>query len=391
MNPPDQSPFDRWQRLGFGVGLAGLVLCGCGAAFATRQFFISYLMGCLFWMGLSSGCLGVAMIHHLTGGQWGFVTRRFLEAGFMVLPVMALLFLPVLLGLSELYPWARPETVADIETLQKRQSIMNVPWFCARTIFFLAVWLTLAWRLRRWSLQQDQTRDVAPTIRMRAWSGVGLVVWTLTGTFAFVDWIMSAETNWFSSIFPIIIIIGQILTAYALITLMLAWLRERSPFRNVVAATHFHNLGNLLLAFVVFWTYVSFSQFLIIYSGNLPHEIEWYLHRTAGGWSWVAGFLALFHFLAPFALLLVRATKRSPARLAALAAMIFCVHVVETFWMIQPSFHHGVHIHWLDFAAVAGVGGIWVGVFALNLKRQPLLPRNDPRIEFTNPRLAHAE
>ena len=392
MNDALQKTFDRLQRASLTVGLLGLALCGLGVALNAHQFFISYLVGYSFWLGLSLGCLGVAMIHHLTGGRWGFVTRRFLEAGFMTLPLMAILFVPLFFGLRELYPWARPEVVAATELLQKKQAYLNVPGFSMRTVFYFAVWLVMAACLRRWSLQQDATAELAPTIRMRTLSGPGIVIYPLTATFAFMDWIMSTEPKWYSTIFPVIVMIGQILTAFAFITVLLVWLRNAAPFREAVTVKHFHNLGNLLLAFVVFWTYVSFSQLLIIYSGNLPHEIEWYLSRIAGGWKWIILALALFHFLAPFFLLLFRNVKRNPVPLAAVAALVFCVHVVEVFWLVAPGYHHaGIHVHWLDFAAILGVGGIWLAMFAFNVKRRPLLPQNDPRIEYSTVRLAHAK
>jgi hypothetical protein len=332
------------------------------------------------------------MIHHLTGGNWGFVTRRFLEAGFMTLPLMVALFVPLLLGLPELYPWARPEAVAASEPLHHRAGYLNPTGFVLRALLYLGAWLALAFFLRKWSLQQDATTDPAPTIRLRTLSGVGIVVYPITGTFAFIDWVMSIEPRWFSTMFAVIVLIGQILIAIALVTALLAWFRHCPPFQAVVTRAHFHDLGNLLLAFVVFWTYVSFSQFLIIWSGNLPREIDWYLHRTAGGWKWLIGLLALFHFFVPFSLLLFRVMKRSVRRLAAIAALIFTVHIVEVFWIIEPSFFPtGGRIHWLDAAAVIGVGGLWLALFAWNLKRHPLLSLNDPRIAYTLTEPAHVQ
>lgn len=391
MNEIIRSRLDCLQRKGLVLGLLGLGACCLGAAVNSRQFFISYIVGYTFWLGLSLGCLGVAMIHHLTGGRWGFVTRRFLEAGFMTLPMMALLFIPVLFGLSDLYPWARPGDVAASETLRQKAVYLNVPWFCARTVFFFAIWLWMAFCLRRWSLQQDTSADPAPTIKLRALSGPGIVIYPLTATFAFIDWIMSIESRWYSTIFLVIMLIGQILIAFAFVTMLLAWLREQPPFREAATRTHFHDLGNLLLAFVIFWTYVSFSQLLIIYSGNLPREIDWYLFRIAGGWKWVIGLLALFHFFVPFFLLLFRVMKQKIARLAAIAALIFAIHIVEVYWIIEPSFFRtGIHVHWLDAAAVAGLGGAWLVLFCANLKARALLPQNDPRIEYSIAQPANA-
>jgi hypothetical protein len=249
----------------------------------------------------------------------------------------------------------------------------------------------MAFCLRRWSLQQDASADPAATIKMRTLSGPGLVIYPLTATFAFVDWIMSTEPRWYSTIFLVIVLFSQILTAFAFVTLLLAWFREQPPFREVTTRTHFHDLGNLLLTFVIFWTYVSFSQLLIIYSGNLPREIDWYLFRIAGGWKWVIGMLALFHFFVPFFLLLFRVMKQNVARLAAIAALIFAGNIVEVYWTIEPAFfRNGVHVHWLDAAAMVGLGGVWLALFSANLKRHPLLPQNDPRIEYSIAQPANA-
>jgi hypothetical protein len=389
----EQNPtITRWQKIAFVVGCIALLTAVPFAFSNTRQFFISYLVAFVFWAGLSLGCLGVAMIHHLTGGRWGFVTRRFLEAGFMTLPLMAVLFTPLLLGLPELYPWAQSDRVAASETLQHRAAYLNPVGFGLRALLFFTAWLLLAFGLRKWSLQQDATTDPTPTIRLRTLSGAGIVLYPITATFAFIDWVMSIEPRWFSTMFAVIVLIGQILIAFGFVTLLLARFRDEPPFREIINRSHFHDLGNLLLAFVVFWTYVSFSQFLIIYSGNLPREIDWYQHRTAGGWKWMLGGLALFHFFVPFALLLFRVMKQDVARLAAIAALIFTVHLGEVFWIILPSFFpSGVHVHWLDFAAIVGLGGLWLAAFAGNLKRHPLLPLNDPRIEYTLTQPAHAK
>jgi hypothetical protein len=391
MNEIIRSRLNRLQRTSLVLGLLGLCACCLGAAVNGRQFFISYLVGYTFWLGLSLGCFGVAMIHHLTGGRWGFVTRRFLEAGFMTLPLMALLFIPLLFGLPDLYPWARPDAAAVSETLRQKTVYLNVPWFCARTAAFFAIWLWMAFCLRKWSLQQDASADPAATIKLRTLSGPGLVIYPLTATFAFVDWIMSTEPRWYSTIFLVIVLFSQILTAFAFVTLLLAWLREQTPFSEVTTRTHFHDLGNLLLTFVIFWTYVSFSQLLIIYSGNLPREIDWYLFRIAGGWKWVIGMLALFHFFVPFFLLLFRVMKQNVARLAAIAGLIFAGNIVEVYWTIEPAFFRtGAHVHWLDAAAVLGLGGVWLALFSANLKRHPLLPQNDPRIQYAIAQPAHA-
>ncbi|EEF61945.1 hypothetical protein [Pedosphaera parvula] len=382
MNKELLSRLDRFRLIALVVGLIGLVLCAVGAFVNTQQFFISFLYGSLSWLGLALGCFGVAMIHHLTGGRWGQVTRRFLEAGFMTLPVMAFLFAPICFGLKFLYPWAQPTTVADDIILQHRQAYMNPAMFVVRAVIAFIIWMVITQLLRKWSLQQDTTRDVEPTRRLRSLSGPGIVLYPLTATFVYVDWIMSLEPHWYSTMFVVIICIGQILAAYALCIILLSWFGQFKPLSEVVTATHFHHLGNLLLTFVMFWTYVSFGQLLIIWSGNLPDETVWYLHRIAGGWKGIVWFLFLFHFFLPFFILLFRNSKRNPQALMMLATIVFVAHFVSVYWFIAPSFYPtGFHVSWLDFAALFGVGGLWVATFISLLMGPSLIPLNDPRVE----------
>jgi hypothetical protein len=323
------------------------------------------------------------MIHVLAGGRWGNITRRFLEAGFMTLPAMAILFLPIFAGIKKLYPWACSPIVAADKTLQNKAAYLNIPGFVTRMVIIFAIWSILGFLLRKWSLQQDTTTDVTPTKRMRKLAGPAVIIYTLTVTFAFIDWVMSLEPDWDSTMFAIIICIGQILVAITFAVLMLAWLKNFPPFDSVVTTTQFHQFGNLMLAFVMFWTYVMFGQFLINWSGNTPKEIIWYHHRIAGGWKWLIAALLAFHFVMPFFLLLFRSSKRKLPPLTALAAMIFAAHILADYWIVVPAIHStGPHISWFDFTAFFGVGGVWFAIFIALLKRHELLPRNDPRIEY---------
>jgi len=239
----------------------------------------------------------------------------------------------------------------------------------------------LAVKLRGYSLQQDATVDPSPTIKLRALSGPGIVLVPLTTTFAVVDWVMSIEPAWFSTIFGLILLAGQILMAFAFITMMLAWVQPHPHFRTITTPKHFHDLGNLLLTFVMFWTYLVFSQFLVIYSGNQPHEIGWYLHRVAGNWQWLIVIVAAFHFFAPFFLLLFRDIKKNPRALVAVAATIFIAHIIDIYWVILPTFYPGIIIHWTAIALWLGLGGIWLAAFFGQLHSHPLIAQNDPRLE----------
>jgi hypothetical protein len=377
------SRLNRIQRILLILGLVALGLTAVGALANKRQFFFSYLFAWLFWLGLSLGCFLVTMLHQLTGGRWGYPTRRFLEAGFMNLPLMLLLFIPLFFGLRDLYPWAQPAVVANDAVLQQRYPYQSQWAFILRTVFFFAVVIWMARRLRQWSLEQDATTDAAPTRKARTLSGPGIVAYSLLGTFAYVDWIMSLEKHWHSTMFAVIMLIGQILVAYAFSVVMLALFKNQAPIASVVTRTHYHHLGNLLLTFVLFWTYISFGQLLIIYSGDLPREVDWYLHRIAGNWKWVVAALALFHFFLPFFLLLFRSVKRHVSPVTTMAIMLFLMHIVDSYWLVMPALHpNGIHLSWMDFATPIGIGAIWLSFFLARLKAAPLLPQHDPGMQF---------
>lgn len=364
------------------IGIGGLLACGFGAASNARQFFASYLFGYLFWLGLALGCFTIAMIHYVTGGRWGYPIRRFLEAGFSTLPLMILLFIPICFGLHELYPWARADELAHEKVLARRLPYMEAPWFITRALVALLLWTAMAWLLRRWSLTQDATTDVRPSRRLRKLSGIGVLVFPLTATFVYVDWIMSLEKEWYSTIFAVIILAGQVLSAFAFATVLLKLFENEEPLSPSLSTLIYHQLGNLLLTFVLFWTYVSFGQLLIVYSANLPQEIKWYLHRIAGSWKIVVAIIAGLHFFVPFFLLLFRVMKKNPRYLVTIATTLFLVHLIAVYWLIAPTFHQtGVELSWLDFAAPVGVGGVWMATFLWLLARAPLMPRNDPRMQ----------
>ncbi len=366
--------------LALGIGSVCLLLCLLGWFIAPRQFFISYLCAELVWVGVALGCMAFLMIHYLTGGTWGWPIRRFFEAAANTFPVLALLFVPIFFGVHQLFPWAMPARVAADEVLQNKRPYFSLPLFTVRALVAFAIWAWIGYLLNKWSHQQDATRDPAPMKRLRKLSGPGLVIYPLTITVVFVDWVMSLEPDWFSTIFPILICIGQMLSGLAFVILLLAWLGPRTSLSEILGKENFHHLGSLLLAFTMLWAYMAFSQLLVIWSGNLPHEISWYLHRTAGGWRYVLIFLVLFHFFGPFFLLLSRHMKQTRLALATIAGAMFIAHVIDVWWMVTPAFYpHGLHVSWLDFTAFFGIGGIWLFFFHWNLVRQPLVPLNDPR------------
>ncbi|MCW5893587.1 MAG: hypothetical protein KIT14_23980 [bacterium] len=380
---PADHPLYRLQRGALGVGGIAIVVCAALgiAANDPTPLLRSYLVAYVFWTGLALGCLGVLMIHHVTGGAWGMAIRRLLESGARTLPLMALLFVPIALGLPRIYEWAQPEHVAHDPVLQHKALYLNVPFFLGRAVVYFLAWILMVRALTRWSLLQDTTTDPKPGARLELLSRGGLVLMVLTMSFAGIDWLMSLEPHWFSTIYGILFIGGCGLSAFALMIPMAALLANNPPVRGIIKVDQVADLGKLMLAFVMLWAYFSFSQFLIIWSGNLPEEIPWYLKRTSNGWQYFAIFIVIFHFALPFALLLSRSLKRSAAKLAAVAVALIVVRMCDVFFLVQPVFRpEGFSIRMIDVASLLGVGGLWIWFFVRQLEGRPLLPLRDPSV-----------
>jgi hypothetical protein len=383
------SRMDRVQRIALITGVVGAAGCIIGVLLDRDQFFRSYLYAYMFWLGMALGLLGVLMLNHVVGGKWGVVTRRLLEAGAATFPVMLLLLIPVLLGMGSLYFWTRPDVRAHDPVIQSKSAYLNVPFFLGRQVLYWAIWLFYAWLLRRKSDEQDRTADPGLAIRMRQISAPGLVVFTLAGTFACFDLMMSIEPHWYSTIYGGMFLADAFLQAFAFIILVLFALSKYPPFSQIVTMQHFHDLGNLMFAFTILWAYLAFSQWLIIWSGNLPEEIPWYLRRVSSGFGVIAVLLIVFHFFVPFFLLLSRFIKKTPVLLASVAAGMVVIRWIDVYWIIEPGFYQeefpawhkmGFHVSWMDFAAPAAIGGLWLFLYIWRLKQRPLVPYNDARL-----------
>ncbi len=362
----------------FGAGVVASGACVVGAFFDPAQFFRSYLAVYLFCQGIGLGCLAILMIYHLTGGAWGFLVRRFLEAGTRTLPLLALLIIPVGFGLRYLFTSARPEEVAASPNLQWKHIYLNVPFWWGRAVLFFAVWLVFTYFLNAWSRRQEETGDPRYAWRLEILSGPGLVAYGICMHFAAIDWIMSLQTAYKSSITGPLVAAGQMLTGMAVVLIVLAWLAPRPPLRDAVSAKALNDLGNLLLAFLVIWAYLLFFEFMLVWIANLRHEVTWYLDRSSGGWQWVNWALFLFHFAVPFLLLLQRAVKRNVVRLAWLAGLLLVAHLMFLDWQVLPAFPTtSLADHWMDFVMPIGLGGIWFAYYLWQLRDKPLLPRHD--------------
>jgi len=380
----------RLQQRALIVGLVGLAAGGVGAFLNVDQFFRSWLIGFLFCLGLAVGSLGLLMLQHLSGGQWGLVSRRVFEASSRTLPLVALAFIPILFGMRPLFLWARPEAVQTDRILQMKAPYLNVSFFTVRAVVYFAFWLLCMFLLNKWSAAQDRGETAVTTedtVRFRKVSAPGLLFLVVTVTFASVDWVMSLDPHWYSTIFGLLTVVGQGLSALAFTIAVLALIASSGALSGSLTARHFHDLGKLLLAFVMLWAYLSFSQFLIIWSGNLPEEIPWYIERIRGGWGIVALLLVIGHFALPFALLLSRDLKRHSNLLARVAIFVIAMRLVDLIWLVAPTFSHGggdghpglsLQVHWMDIVLPIGLAGVWIFLFARHLRSRALLPFNDP-------------
>ncbi len=380
MTPVDRDGFIEaaLARRALAVGAVCAALCVLGFFVNAEQALRSYLVAYTFWLGISLGSLAIWMLHNLTGGGWGAVLRDNLRAACGPLPLLALLFLPLAAGMRYLYPWMELAEAGESHSFQTTM-YLNAPFFLMRAALYFGCWLLLAWLLDRWTAAMKHDPALILDGRIEGISGPGLIVYGLTVTFAAIDWIMSLEPHWSSTIFGALIATAQLLAALSWAIAGLAWLETRRSPR--VAPDVWNDLGSLLLAFVMLWTYMSFSQLLLIWSGNLPEEIPWYLSRSQGGWQVVAVLLALFYFAFPFVFLLGRNNKRDPRRLGKLAAILVFMNLVHQFWIVAPVFSPGqIAFHWLDPVALAGVGGFWLAMF---IKKWNLLLKEVPREGLT--------
>jgi hypothetical protein len=360
------------------IGVIGAIAAIAGAFLAPASFYSAYLIGFMFWLGLSLGCMAILMLHHLVGGSWSIVIRRQLESGMMVLPLMAVLFIPIPLNLPKIYFWARPDALADPKIADIVHSYLNFNGILTRAILYFVIWFGMAFFLNRWSTEQDSIAGQS-TLRFRALSGIGLVIYSFVISFAVIDWVMSLQARWISTIYGLLFVAGEALSAFCFCVLIETILAKRKPVSDYLTDTEVHDHGKLMLAFVMVWAYFNFSQWLIIWAGNLPEEIPWYKARLNGGWQFVGLFLVIFHFAVPFALLLSRQLKRKAASLVWLASWLFLMRIVDIYWHIEPAFHPEVHLSWVLFAILAGMGGLWMAYFFHNLRARPLLPLNAPQ------------
>jgi hypothetical protein len=372
---PLPAAFVRVRGLALVAGAVAIVLCLIGWVVNPAAAARAYLFAYLFVLGLALGSLAWVMMHHLVGGGWGRAIQRIAEAGALTLVLMAVLFLPIVLSARRLYPWANEDWVAKDAILRHKAPYLNFGFWMVRAVVYFAIWIALALLMARGSSTYDRTGSLTVAKRMRRLSAAGLVIYVLTMTFAGVDWIMSREAHYFSTVFGFIMVVGQSLSALLMLVIVLTLLVNREPLRSFVTRGHFNDLGNLMLTCVILWAYVAFAQFLISWTGNIQEEVKWYDPRMHGFYGFLGALMIIFHFFVPFLLLLSKHLKRHPEMLARLAGALLAIRLIDLFWMVAPSGRSVgvVNFLWLSIVAPIAIGGLWLGVFLFILGQRPLL------------------
>ena len=377
------TPLPGLRQFGMIAGVLGVVLTLIGFFMSgVDRFYQAYLVAYTFWMGVILGSMALLMVQHLSGGVWGIVLRRPFEAAVRTLPFMTVLFLPIFLGMHSLYEWSHEGITETDPIIAAKALYLNTPFFVVRQVIYFAIWNLIGFLLTRWSQEHDRTGDPALLGKLATISGAGLVIYFLTVTFAMVDWTMSVNPHWFSTIWGMLYIGGQGLSAFAFGIVVLVMLARVAPLNRVLTSHHFHDLGKFLFAFLMLWAYLQFSQFLIIWSANIPEEIPHYLNRWENSWKYLSIFIVVGHFMVPYALLLSRDLKRNYRKLQIIAAWILFARIADYWWHVAPELHKdGLTISLLDVALPLVLGGIFISLFVAQLGGRSLLPVNDPALD----------
>ncbi len=379
----------RLGTVSFVVGVVLLAISGVGYFTDPKQFFHSYLTAFMYWLSIALGGLFFTMLHHLTGARWSIVLRRLAESVASSLPVMFLLFIPIALGLHDLFHWTHADAVATDELLQSKAPYLNTGFFYIRAAIYFLVWIALSRSLVKTSLQQDIRHDESQIIRLRKISAPGMLLFAATISFASFDWIMSLDPHWYSTIFGVYVFSGAFLAILSFMILMSLYQRRNNVLADVVTVEHYHDLGKFSFAFIIFWAYMAFSQYFIIWYGNIPEETYWYLYRWDNSWRIVSLIIIFGHFVIPFVGLITRASKRHLGYLGAMAAWILVMRWVDLYWLVMPTYHRdGMSISYMDFTCWLGMGGLFVWWVWRRYTAAALVPVNDPGLEasikFTN-------
>lgn len=375
----------KFLKIGAAVGVAGLGLSLAGS-FSTEmkieRFFLSYLVNFAFYLSLSLGALFFILTQHIGRGGWSVVVRRVAEGFAANVALMFILFWVLYAGMGHLYSWTDEAKVATDPILQGKEPYLNTGFFLIRILFYFGVWIALSQYFLRGSVGQDTSKDPKKTERMQMVSAPGIPIAALTLTFASFDLLMSRDPHWFSTIFGVYYFAGSFLGFYSLLALFLHLLQSKGLMKETITVEHYHDIGKYMFGFTVFWAYIAFSQFMLIWYGNIPEETIWYMRRFEGGWLNASYFLLIGHFIVPFFILIHRSVKRIPSALAAIAVWVLLMHWFDLYWIVMPESIVGqVGLSWIDLAGFVGMGGLYLAGFAFFIGEKSLIPKGDPRLE----------
>lgn len=374
----------------YGFGAVGLIVSLVGYFLNSEQFFYSYLTSFTFFTSIALASMIMVMIHHITKSSWGTVLRRIPESFFANIWIWSIFIIPVLIGMSTLYSWTNTEYIADDPIMVGKIPYLNVPFFVIRQLLYFAIWGYLGHRLYKVSIEMDKTNDWGLAQALRNLSAPGILIFALTIAFASFDWLMSLDAHWFSTMFGVYFFAMSFQALFPILILMVFWLHKKEILKNTIGKAHIYDLGAWFFGFSVFYAYIAFSQFLLIYYANIPEETLWFYHRLEGSWEWVTYSLLFGRFIIPFILLLNRDTKHNQKLLVFTSILVIVMHFVEIYWIIMPVMSHsGVAISWIDFTTFIGLGGIFMGLFFQQFKKNNIVPINDPQLSNSLSRQYH--
>ncbi|HUP58906.1 MAG TPA: hypothetical protein VNA69_00655 [Thermoanaerobaculia bacterium] len=364
------------------VGVLGVIVAGIGWSMKPAEFYRAWLPPVIFWFLIAAGSVAVLFLQYITGGEWGLLIRRPLGAAARTMWLFVFFLAPIYIGLEHVYPWANHDLVAHDLLLQKKQLWLNPTGWLIRALIYLALLAAWSWRVRVLSLRFYEDRSPYTELSRRRWSASGLLLVVLVLTFSSIDWVMSLEPKWFSSMFGLAFTVGAGLSAFAFVTFFLVLLSQTKALTEILKPGHFRDLGNLMLAFTMLWAYMNFSQFLLIWYGNIKEETPYYLKRMHGVWGWMAAALIIFHFFLPFFMLLMRSIKDRPKTIGVVTVIILLMRFVDVYWLVAPA-HYGEHFYfsWITLFAFLGIGGLWLAAFIWQLEGQTIIPIHESWVD----------
>ncbi len=368
-------------KIGLGLGIVGALGSVLAYFQDSKQFYFSYLTAYCFFLSIALGALFFVMIQHLSRAGWSVTIRRIAENLAANLPLLGLLLIPLLPGIGDLFHWSHATVVAVDPLLQEKSPYLNSPFFFLRSALFVLIWIGLSRYFLKSSLRQDVTGDASISERMSRLAAPGLLLYALTETFFAIDWMMSLDAHWYSAMYGVYYFAGSAVAIMASLIVIAYILRKAGLLRDVINIEHYHDMGKLLYGFNIFWAYIGFSQFMLIWYANIPEETVFFLHRSEGGWKEFSLLLPWGHFAIPFIFLMARGVKRRLPLLFAGAVWLLVMHYVDIYWLIMPNLHHHLHFHFADVTAFLFVGGLFLFFLVNRMKKQPLIPIKDPRLQ----------